>query len=60
MLSGRQGSAHPGGPDMIAPSGEQIEIVAEDQQAMVVEVGGGLAHTLPAVGSSSTDMGPTR
>ena len=27
---------------MIAPSGEQIEIVAEDQQAMVVEVGGGL------------------
>src|SRR6516165_1296307 len=42
MLSGRQGSAHPGGPDMIAPSGEQIEIVAEDQQAMVVEVGGGL------------------
>src|SRR5215471_11972664 len=46
MLSGRQGSAHAGGPDgggaMIAPSGEQIEIVAEDQQAMVVEVGGGL------------------
>ena len=27
---------------MIAPSGEQIEIVAEDQQAVVVEVGGGL------------------
>ena len=42
MLSGRQGSAHAGGPDMIAPSGEQIEIVAEDQQAVVVEVGGGL------------------
>ena len=46
MLSGRQGSAHAGGHDMggamIAPSGEQIEIIAEDQQAMVVEVGGGL------------------
>jgi aldose 1-epimerase len=27
---------------MIAPSGEQIEIVAGDQQAVVVEVGGGL------------------
>src|SRR5215475_10717807 len=27
---------------MIAPCGEQIEIIAEDQQAMVVEVGGGL------------------
>jgi aldose 1-epimerase len=27
---------------MIAPSGEQIKIVAKDQQAVVVEVGGGL------------------
>ncbi|HVI65891.1 MAG TPA: hypothetical protein VM910_25390, partial [Bradyrhizobium sp.] len=27
---------------MIAPSGEQIEIAVEDQQAVVVEVGGGL------------------
>ena len=27
---------------MIAPSGEQIEITAGDQQAVVVEVGGGL------------------
>src|SRR5215475_13035116 len=27
---------------MIAPCGEQIEIIAEDQQAMVVDVGGGL------------------
>ena len=27
---------------MIAPSGEQIRIVAGDQQAVVVEVGGGL------------------
>ncbi len=27
---------------MIAPSGEQIEIAAGDQQAVVVEVGGGL------------------
>jgi aldose 1-epimerase len=35
-----------GGPDVgravIAPSGEQIEIAAGDQQAVVVEVGGGL------------------
>jgi aldose 1-epimerase len=29
-------------PAMIAPSGEQIEITAGDQQAVVVEVGGGL------------------
>jgi aldose 1-epimerase len=29
-------------PAVIAPSGEQIEIMAEDQQAVVVEVGGGL------------------
>jgi aldose 1-epimerase len=27
---------------VIAPSGEQIEIAAGDQQAVVVEVGGGL------------------
>ena len=27
---------------MIAPSGEQIEIAVGDQQAVVVEVGGGL------------------
>ena len=27
---------------MIAPSGKQITIVAEDQQAVVVEVGGGV------------------
>ena len=27
---------------MIAPSGEQIEIALGDQQAVVVEVGGGL------------------
>jgi hypothetical protein len=27
---------------MIAPSGEQIEIAAGDQQAVVVQVGGGL------------------
>ena len=27
---------------MIAPSGEQIEIAAGDQQAVIVEVGGGL------------------
>src|SRR5262249_28456424 len=29
-------------PAVIAPSGEQIEIMAGDQQAVVVEVGGGL------------------
>ena len=28
---------------MIAPSGEQIEIAVGDQQAVVVEVGGGLS-----------------
>jgi aldose 1-epimerase len=27
---------------VISPSGEQIEIAAEDQRAIVVEVGGGL------------------
>jgi aldose 1-epimerase len=27
---------------MIAPSGEQVEIAVGDQQAVVVEVGGGL------------------
>jgi aldose 1-epimerase len=28
--------------EMIAPSGKQITIVAKDQQAVIVEVGGGL------------------
>jgi hypothetical protein len=31
---------------VIAPSGEQIEIAAGDQQAVVVEVGGGLRFIL--------------
>ena len=45
---------------MIAPSGEQIEIAAGDQQAVIVEVGGGLRSYSSAATSLSTDTGPTR
>jgi hypothetical protein len=45
---------------MIAPSGEQITIAAADQQAVIVEVGGGCAHTRRAAGKSLTGMRPTR
>jgi aldose 1-epimerase len=38
----KSGGVRDVGRAMIAPSGEQIEIVAGDQQAVVVEVGGGL------------------
>ena len=39
---------------MIAPSGEQFEIAVEDQQAVVVEVGGGL-RSYSAVGRELVD-----
>jgi aldose 1-epimerase len=43
MMSTANAGGHPdSGRAMIAPSGEQIEIVAGDQKAMVVEVGAGL------------------
>jgi hypothetical protein len=48
---------------VIAPSGEQITITAGDQQAVVVEVGGGLrSYSAGASGTdghrSRKDMGP--
>jgi hypothetical protein len=39
---------------MIAPSGEQLELRAGDQRAVVVEVGAGLRAYSAAGGSSST------
>ena len=40
-------------------TGEQITIVARDQQAVVVEVGGESAHTRLAAVNCSTDTAPT-
>jgi hypothetical protein len=42
---------------VIAPSGEQIEIAAGDQQAVIVEIGADSAHTRLAAGSLSTGAG---
>jgi hypothetical protein len=45
---------------MIAPSGEQVEIALGDQQAVVVEVGGGLRSYSCGSREWSTDTGRTR
>jgi aldose 1-epimerase len=45
---------------MIAPSGKQITIVAKDQQAVVVEVGGGLRSYSVGGRELLADMAPMR